>query len=181
MTSTRQPSALSLFIQVWILLLLVGQSSVDAQDSDALDLVKDRFGSSSAVANAVHHHGLGDHSQSLFLVTWELSDESKSYRVGQATTSGTFGTYRHRFDWSTTLTGHKDLAASDIGIIRDALFDLPVSEIPECLEDVVVFSYWKHNRWTHRVYDLRSPPPGLKAIVTMVGMPALVVGDHAPN
>ena len=174
----------SRWLQSLLVLFLVsfaGQTAAVAQDADGLDLVRGRFSQSSALDWAVNHHRLGDPSNTLVLLSWSLSDKSRSGRTGWITLAATSGSAHHRFGWSTSLTGRKDLSDEDMGAIRNALGDLPESSLPDSVEYVVLASYWLHNRWTHRVYDRQAPPAALMSLVSTAGLSVLVASDHAPN
>ena len=181
MSNARSWSLRAVLIHLLILLCPLGQSAVLAQDADDLDQVRTRFAESSALDWAIRSHRREDPASTLAFVSWALSDEHKTCRDGWVTIKGTSGSVLCRFDWSTSATGHKDLSAEDMGAVRDALVDLPASTTPESLEDIVLVSYWSHNRWMHRVYDRRTPPEALTGLARTAGLSVFVALERAPN
>ena len=171
-------------IHLGFLLVLAHQPPVFAQAHDPLELALSAFTDSFALRKEVLHHR-GSESKTdnglLFLVTWSISDASKSSCVGAVSFDGLAGSYRDRFDWGKDGMSHRELTADELGAVRDALAALPEEVIPTSLDDVVLLSYWNQNRWTHRVYDRKAPPAELSVLSRIAGFATVTVPTRASN
>jgi hypothetical protein len=122
-----------------------------------------------------HREAATDREGLLLLSTWFLDGDPRVAMMCRVRTDGHVSTFRYLFDYSEGTGAIQksqavDLVPDQFAALRETIRSLPEAQSPP-LENLVVISFPRGERWLTRTYDRTNLPPLVTQVFTTTGAP----------